>query len=64
VIPEKDEAGLLEACRFMDAAECHTLISAGRNTAGRSIAEVLQGMEEGMREFNSMVSKRFADGGA
>jgi regulator of RNase E activity RraA len=64
VIPEKDEAELLEACRFMDAAECHTLISAGRNTAGRSMAEVLHGMEEGMRVFNSMVTKRFADGGA
>ncbi len=64
VVPEQDEAKLLEACRFMDTAECHTLISGGRKTAGRSIAEVLQGMEEGMREFNSMVTKRFADGGA
>ena len=29
VVPEEDEAGLLEAARFMDANECNTVIAAG-----------------------------------
>ena len=34
-IPPEDEAGLLDAARFMDANECDTVIPAARGAAGR-----------------------------
>ena len=39
VVPEEDEAGLLEAARFMDSNECNTVIVAARSATGRSPEE-------------------------
>jgi regulator of RNase E activity RraA len=59
VIPEEDEAGLLEACRFMDANECRTLIPAARATAGKTTDEILGEMDEAGRRFGEAVRQRF-----
>jgi len=59
VIPAEDEARVLEACRFMDATECQTLIAAARNTAGKGTAEALQGMDEAERAFEQAVRGQF-----
>jgi regulator of RNase E activity RraA len=59
VVPEEDEAALLDACRFMDANECRTLIPAARATAGRTMDEILRGMDEAGRQFSDAVRVRF-----
>jgi len=58
-VPEEDEAGLLDACRFMDANECRTLIPAARATAGKTMDEILRGMDEAGRQFDDAVRARF-----
>jgi regulator of RNase E activity RraA len=63
VIPEEDEAGLLEAVRFMDANECRTLIPAARATAGKSMEAILQEMDEAGRRFGEAARARFGDRG-
>ena len=45
VVPEEDEAGLLDAARFMDSNECNTVIAAARNAAGRSLEEIVQALD-------------------
>jgi 4-hydroxy-4-methyl-2-oxoglutarate aldolase len=59
VVPEEDEAALLDACRFMDANECRTLIPAARATAGKTMDEILRGMDEAGRRFGDAVKKKF-----
>jgi regulator of RNase E activity RraA len=59
VIPEEDEAHLPDACRFMDANECRTLIPAARTSAGKTIEEVLREMDEAGRRFGEAVKKQF-----
>jgi len=59
VIPEEDEPDLLDACRFMDANECRTLIPAARPTAGKTMDEILRGMDEAGRQFGEAIRKKF-----
>jgi len=59
VIPAEDESRILDACRFMDATECQTLIAAARLTSGKSPEEMLQAMDEAERAFGSAVRGRF-----
>ena len=59
VVPEEDEAALLDACRFMDANECRTLIPAARATAGKTMDEILRGMDEAGRQFDNAARARF-----
>lgn len=59
VVPEEDEAPLLEAARFMDTNECHTLISAARESAGLPLDEVLARLEAAKRMFGENVKGRF-----
>ena len=40
-VPPEDEAGLLEATRFMDANECETVIPAARGSAGLPLDQVI-----------------------
>ena len=50
-IPFGDEHWLLEASRAMDAAECDTLISAARDSAGRPIAETIAAIKSASQRF-------------
>ncbi len=59
VIPEEDEVRLLEAARFMDDNECNTVIAAGRNTAGKSMEEILRGMQEAGMRFGQAAQQKF-----
>lgn len=59
VIPEEDEAHLPDACRFMDANECRTLIPAARASAGKTMEEILREMDEAGRRFGEAVKERF-----
>jgi regulator of RNase E activity RraA len=58
-IPAEDEERLLDAARFMDSNECQTVIAAGRQTAGKSLAEILAGMEAAGRTFSANTAKKF-----
>ena len=58
VIPEEDETNLLEACRFMDANECRTLIPAARSTAGKTMEEILRDMDDAGRRFSEAVREK------
>lgn len=62
-IPEEDEAGLLEAAKFMDDAECSSVIAAGRNTAGKSMEEILRGLQEAGTRFRQAAQGRFGASG-
>ena len=57
VIPREDQAGLLEAARFMDANECNTLISAARESGGKSKEEILESLDAAAVEFGKSCQK-------
>ena len=59
VIPEAEQARLLEASRFMDENECATLIPAARNTTGKSQAEILTSINNAGAAFGENVRKKF-----
>ena len=54
VIPPEDQAGLLEAARIMDAAECTTLIPAARATSGQTTTEMLAAIDAAAAEFGRL----------
>lgn len=58
-IPAADEAGLLEATRFLDASECATMIPVARESAGRSSAEHLQAIAASCAAYGERVRTRF-----
>src|SRR5207248_1089155 len=49
-VPPEDEAGLLEAAKFMDANECDTVLAAARGPAGRTADEVLRDIDQAVRQ--------------
>lgn len=59
VVPEEDEARLLEAARLMDTNECRTLIPAARDSAGQSYEEVLANLERARAEFSANIKSYF-----
>ena len=59
VIPEADQARLLEASVFMDQNECDTVIRAAREATGKSQAELLEAVKEAGKQFGEN-AKRFA----
>jgi regulator of RNase E activity RraA len=61
VIPEQDEARLLEASRFMDTNECRTMIRASRNTSGKSIEEILTEMDTACVQFTRNAQEQFSE---
>jgi len=63
VIPEEDQAVLLEAVRFMDENECTTVIPAARGSAGKSFKETLTEMNGAGRDFKDAVRKKFHGSG-
>src|SRR5882672_5145475 len=58
-VPEEDEASLLEAARFMDTNEFHTLIPAARESAGLPLDEVVARLEAAKRKFGENVKEKF-----
>ncbi len=60
VIPEEDEAHLLEAARFMDSTECNTIIAAARNAAGKPIDQVLTELEEAGTAFSAAARDKWS----
>ena len=59
VIPEEDEAGLLEASRFMDTNECVTLISAAKESAGMAAEEIVERLDQAARQFGENARAQF-----
>jgi 4-hydroxy-4-methyl-2-oxoglutarate aldolase len=58
-VPDQDQADLLEAARFMDSNECGTVIAAARDTVGRSVEDILRGLDEAGAAFGAAASERF-----
>ena len=62
-IPPGEEAGLLEAAKFMDANECATVIPAARNHSGLTTEELLEEINKAGRAFGEATSSRFGKAG-
>lgn len=62
IIPDEDQARLLDALRFMDNNECDTLISAGRAAAGLSSDELLKSIDRAFGKFREATRKKFSGG--
>ncbi len=63
VIDRADEAGLLDAARFMDSNECRTMISAARQAAGMPTEELLAAIDKACDEFLKRARKWFGGKG-
>ena len=59
-VPFGEEAGLLDAAKFMDANECRTLIAAARDTTGRTPREICDALDQAGAAFTQAAKKRFA----
>ncbi len=59
VIPEEDEARLVEAAYFMDANECNTIIPAARSAAGITLGEALESFAASAKEFRAASKEKF-----
>jgi 4-hydroxy-4-methyl-2-oxoglutarate aldolase len=59
VIAPEEQAGLLEAARFMDANECETVLPIANAAVGRSQEEILAQIEEGIGRFSANVKAKF-----
>lgn len=57
-VPREDEAGILDASRFMDSNECRTLIPAARGSAGLRAEEVLAGIGAAADQFSANTKAR------
>ncbi|WP_127580121.1 RraA family protein [Paenibacillus koleovorans] len=63
VIPQEDEARLLEASVYMDGNECSTVIPAARGAAGKSYEELLAGIDAAGRQFGVNMKQKFGSTG-
>ncbi len=63
VVAPEEQAGLLDAARFMDANECDTIIPAARDTAGFSLQEILSGIGAAAAQFGKNAKAKFKRGG-
>ncbi len=62
-VPFGEEAGLLEAAKFMDASECRTLIAAARDIAGRTPEQICAALDRAGVAFKQAAKKRFGHKG-
>jgi 4-hydroxy-4-methyl-2-oxoglutarate aldolase len=62
-VPFGEEAGLLEAAKFMDAGECRTIIEAARDIGGRSPLEICAALDRAGAAFQAAAKKKFAGQG-
>jgi 4-hydroxy-4-methyl-2-oxoglutarate aldolase len=58
-IPEEDEAGLLEAARFMDSNECNTVIPACRFSYGKPLQQISDDFGAAAAKFSENVKEKF-----
>ena len=63
VVPNEDQARLLEAARFMDSNECNTVIAAARGAAGKSAEEIVASLEAASAAFGNAAHAKFHAGG-
>jgi 4-hydroxy-4-methyl-2-oxoglutarate aldolase len=59
VIPPEEQAGLLEAVRFMDSNECETMIPAARSAVGQTTEQTLNNLEAAIAQFGANVKAKF-----
>ena len=62
-IPPEDEAGLLEAARFMDSNECQTIIAASRGAAGKPVEQILADIDAAAERFGENAVAKFGKRG-
>jgi regulator of RNase E activity RraA len=62
-VPFGEEKRLLEAAKFMDAAECRTVIAAARSAAGRTSEQACEAMDRAGAEFRAAAKEKFARNG-
>ncbi len=60
VVPEEDEAHLLEAARFMDSNECRTVIAAARDSTGKAPEEIIAALKEAGGRFRQAAAEKFS----
>ena len=58
-VPPEDAPRLLDAARFMDSNECHTVIPAARGATGLPMEEILQRMDEAGAAFRGAARQQF-----
>lgn len=58
-IPFGEEQDLLDAARFMDSNECKSLILTARDTAGKTMEEILEGFDRAGELFARNVKEKF-----
>jgi len=63
VAPREDEAGLLDAARFMDSNECNSVIAAARGAAGKPYAQLLDEIDAASRIFGQAAKEKFKRAG-
>lgn len=51
VIPEEDQAHLVEGAAFMDANECMTTIGAARQSSGKSLEDIVHSIDDANSRF-------------
>jgi regulator of RNase E activity RraA len=56
ILPEEDQENLVEAASFMDGNECLTTIRAARESAGKSMGEICDSIDEASAEFGRNVA--------
>ncbi len=63
VVAPEEQAGLLEAARFMDANECNTLIPAARGSAGKPLLEICDWIDAAGKAFSENTRRQFGQQG-
>lgn len=59
VIPEEDEAQLLEAARYMDSNECRTVIATARDSTGKTTGQILAELDRAAEQFQLNTQQKF-----
>jgi regulator of RNase E activity RraA len=57
-VPLGEEAGLLEAAKFMDANECNTLLAAARDTLGKTPVEICDALDRAGQAFQKSARQK------
>jgi len=63
VIPSDAEDRLVEAARFMDDAECDTVIASGRHVSGKTTDEMLEQMRTAAEQFGVKTNAKYGKPG-
>lgn len=63
VIPEEDQQRVYEASVFMDTNECNTVISAARDSHGKSLEQLLKDMNEAAGQFGQSAKEKHGAAG-